>query len=398
MESNMSLAISGGNGNSLVQFQADPASVAAAERERAEIQAAYTMALHNPRSIEECRVKILAACSRPGFAAKCIYSLPRGKDKIEGPTIRMMEEISRNWKNLRCISQVIFEDEDNMRFRAGVLDLESNNFFGQEQSIRKTVERSYVDEKREIVSQRTNSLGKNTYIVRATEEEFRSKMLGSVSRILRNEIKRAIPFDIVEEAMERARETMSTTDAKDVVGAIRKMADEFVKIGISPAQLEKYLGHPLTENITTKEIADLRAIYSGISSGEATWKDFYSEDVTDSEKTAEKSNEKLTELKTKMEEKKKKKEAEVAKQQQTQQKQQTPSHDPVTGEVKEEVIQQQTSAQAQEPQTTQAAQVEDKPPFDETSRTTSKPAVTPAAATNTQNGNGSNGVKRTRGL
>ncbi|MBQ7110481.1 MAG: hypothetical protein IJO06_04585 [Thermoguttaceae bacterium] len=39
----------------------------------------------------------MTACQRPGLASVAVYVYPRGGSKISGPSIRLAEEIARNW-------------------------------------------------------------------------------------------------------------------------------------------------------------------------------------------------------------------------------------------------------------------------------------------------------------
>ena len=67
----------------------DPSAIAAAEAAKAEIQAAYLMALYKPRNEMDARDRIINACKRTELAARVEYSKPVGNKKIKGPSIRL---------------------------------------------------------------------------------------------------------------------------------------------------------------------------------------------------------------------------------------------------------------------------------------------------------------------
>ena len=279
---------------------ADPAAVAAAEAAKARIQAAYIMAMQRPRSYDQSRIKILEACSRPSFAEKVEYSKPVGGGKpIVGPSIRFAELALREWGNISYESQVVYDDEITRRISVAITDLETNTTFSASIQLNKTVERKKTDG-REVVGERINSYGDKVYIVKATEDEIMNKQAAAVSKALRNEGLRLIPQDIIEEAIERARETVKRRDKADPDAARKKLADAFAALRIMPADLEKYLGHPLGQT-SPAELQDLRSIYQTIKDGEAKWSDYVSPQGEESADAAA-AKEKLHSLKKRIKE------------------------------------------------------------------------------------------------
>lgn len=279
---------------------ADPAAVAAAEAAKARIQAAYIMAMQRPRSYDQSRIKILEACSRPSFAEKVEYSKPVGGGKpIVGPSIRFAELALREWGNISYESQVVYDDEITRRISVAITDLETNTTFSASIQLNKTVERKKTDG-REVVGERINSYGEKIFLVRATEDEIMNKQAAAVSKALRNEGLRLIPQDIIEEAIERARETVKRRDKADPDAARKKLADAFAALRIMPTDLEKYLGHPLGQT-SPAELQDLRSIYQTIKDGEAKWSDYVSPQGEESADAAA-AKEKLHSLKKRIKE------------------------------------------------------------------------------------------------
>ncbi len=250
----------------------DPAAVAAAEAAKARIQSAYIMALQKPRDYDQARDNILRACKRPAFAEKVEFSKPIGGKSIKGPSIRFAELALREWGNILSDTQVLYEDENVRRSRVLVVDLETNASFSKEIQVIKTIERKNQAD-REVISERKNTKGEMVYVVRATDDELHNKEAALISKALRNEGLRLIPSDIIDEAIDTAKETVRNRDKSDPDAAKKKLLDAFSEINVRPTDLEKYLKHK-TDKISPKELEELRAIYRAIKDGESTWQEY----------------------------------------------------------------------------------------------------------------------------
>lgn len=278
-----------------VAANSDPAAIATAESARARIQAAYTVAIGRPRSYLQSRNRILERCKNPRFAELVEYAKPVGNTTITGPTIRFAELAIREWGNIDCQNSVVYEDGNIRRIRITITDLETNSTLSKEVQVSKTVERrSSVG--REVIGTRTNSRGDTVYIVKATDDEIQMKTDSLVSKSIRNESLRLIPQEIVEEAIDVARETLRNRDAKDPAEARRKLADAFAALGVMPVQLESFLKHPL-EYTSPDEMQELRTIYAAIKNGESKWSDFSAPAQTEPSEVAQDAKDKLERLK-----------------------------------------------------------------------------------------------------
>ena len=100
-----------------------------------------------------------------------------------------------------------------------------------------------------------------------------NKQNAMISKIKRNEGLRLIPTDIIDEAIEIARETIRHKDAEDPSAAKKKVLDSFSELGIKPNAIKQYLGHNLEEAFTPAEVEDLRGMYRAIKDGETTWRE-----------------------------------------------------------------------------------------------------------------------------
>ncbi len=258
-----------GFGIQKVERAAETSITAAAAQAKAEVEAAYIVALNRPRNIMAVREKILDACKRKTFAAGAKYRKPVGKGFIVGPSIRFAEEALRAFGNVRVACPTIFEDSDCRVVRITVTDLESNLGYSQEVTIQKTVERREPRAGQEILGERMNSTGQKVYIIRATEDDFAVKLGAATSKIIRNHGLRLIPSDIVEEAMQEVDNSVRT-GGTDPAAERKQIADAFHGLSIPVKELERYLGHGL-EVTTPAELSDLRNIYSGLRDGESNW-------------------------------------------------------------------------------------------------------------------------------
>lgn len=250
----------------------ETASSAVAAREKASVEARYVVALHRPRNPDQARIRLLARCKSPLFAEAAEYSKPvGGGKKAKGASIRMMEELARQWGNIDVQSPVVFDDPERRIVRVSATDLESNYAASVDVILEKTVERRSPRDGEEIVSSRTNSQGVPVYRIRADEDAFLVKQNSNLAKTRRECIRAIVPGDLVEEALRACADTRASEVKQDPAGARKRLADAFYAVGVMPAQLCEYLGKPSLEAVTDAEIEVLRALYAGIRDGETTW-------------------------------------------------------------------------------------------------------------------------------
>lgn len=248
------------------QQQASASALAIAARERATIEARYLMAYQNPRNLEQVRVDMLAACKRPMFCKLARYKVPSRGD---GWTIRFVEQAIRMMRNIEPVSTVLHDDFERRIIRVSVTDLESNIPYSTDIVVEKFTERS-KPEKEGDPPTRMNSKGMPVWSVPATEDDLTRKANSAISKALRNLGQRLIPFDILEECLEQYRDTQKKDITDDPERAKNGIIDAFATWGITPIDLEMYLGHPVARSVPA-EIQDLREVYSSIKNGETNW-------------------------------------------------------------------------------------------------------------------------------
>jgi hypothetical protein len=253
------------------EVQAETASTAVAAQARAVVEARYVMALKRPRDWDEVRQRVLRECRRPSFAQVARYRKPIGKG-VEGLSIRFVEMALRNMGNVLINTPAIYDDARKRVVEPSVTDLETNTTYLKQIIIEKTVERSKPNSDGTFISVRKNSYGNNVYLVEATEDDLLNKEGALVSKAIRTQGLRVIPGDLQAEAEAVIKKTVIDKAAQDPDAARREVLDGFSLLNIPPPELAKYLGHDL--NLATPpEIAELRAVWTALKDGEATWLD-----------------------------------------------------------------------------------------------------------------------------
>ena len=290
--------------NPLASSTAETASAAVAAQATAAVQARYVMAVKAPRNWDQVRTDLLRECQRTGFARVALYHKPIGAG-IEGPSIRFVEAALRLFRNVLVETPTIFDDDDKRIVRVSVTDLESNTTYHRDVTVTKRVERRKLQKNQSYLGTRTNSRGETIYIVPATDDDILNKEGALVSKAIRTLGLRILPGDLVDEAVETVRETLQASAAKDPDAERKRLVDAFVGIGVQPAMLVEYLGHDLGRT-TPADLAHLRAIYSAIKDGEATWADIVDEkfegvDAKTGEVKETKTSQTLEKLKTRRE-------------------------------------------------------------------------------------------------
>lgn len=256
----------------------ETSSSAIAAREKAAVEARFLVALHRPRNPDLARTRLLARCMAPLFAEVAQYSKPvGGGKKATGASIRMMEEIARQWGNVDIQATVVFDDRERRTITVTATDLESNYSGSVDVILEKTVERRSPRDGDEVLGSRVNSTGATVYRIAADEDAFLVKQNANIAKARRECIRAIVPGDLVDEAMQVCADTRRGEVRKDPAAARKRLADAFYALGVMPDQLCELLGKPSLEAVTEAEVEYLRAIYAGMKDGEATWADIMDE-------------------------------------------------------------------------------------------------------------------------
>lgn len=250
----------------------ETSSSAIAAREKAAVEARYLMALHRPRNADMARQRLLVRCGSPRFAEVAEYAKPvGGGKKARGASIRMMEEVARQWGNVDVQVMVVFDDLERRILHVTATDLESGYSASLPVSLEKTVERRSPRDGDEVLATRVNSEGHLVSRIRADEDAFLVKQNANISKTRRECIRAVVPGDLVDEAMQVCATTRQNEVKADPAAARKRIADSFFSLGVMASQLCELLGKPSLEALTEAEIEYLRFIYAAMKDGEATW-------------------------------------------------------------------------------------------------------------------------------
>ncbi len=234
----------------------------------AEVKAQVLMSRQFPRDASLAADRILSECKRPTLAEAAVYSFPRGKETITGPSIRLAEVLARNWGN-NTFGYEVLERKPTMNGRAGssvirayAWDLETNTYISRQFEVkhwRQTKNGGYaITEDRDIY-------------------ELESNM---ASRRMRACILQMIPGDITQAAVSACRLTESS-------GLSSKMADKneraklisatiriYEKMGVTQSDLEEMLKAKV-DDWTADHMLRLKEVVNAIRDNVSTIADYF---------------------------------------------------------------------------------------------------------------------------
>ena len=247
----------------------DIAAVAAAEQARALVEARVILAMRRPRDLDQVRLKLLADCKRTRFAEAARYSKPIGSGQVEGWSIRFAEAAVRRYGNIDIHTNIVSESAEAFILSVSAIDLESNAGFGGEIQIRKTVERRSLRPGEVAESVRTNSQGRPTYTVRATEDDMLTKVGNYISKGIRTYALRLVDADILDECMEQIEKTAGG-QTQDPAAKRKRIVDAYAEIGIGPEVVKRIVGKSDLGLLTEAELKKLRETFVALRDEEIT--------------------------------------------------------------------------------------------------------------------------------
>lgn len=232
-------------------------------REAASVQAQIVSAKKFPRDEHRAIEKIMSSCKRPGVAKSSQYLYPRGGQTVEGPSIRLAEEIARAWGNIEYGIAELEKEEERTLVESFCIDLETNV-----RSSRKFWVGHEITLKNKQVKKLTDS--RDIYELAANYG----------SRRLRSCIQAIIPKDIFDEAIATCNMTLRLLEdgqknlsLEDRTGNLLRA---FKSVGVSREMIERRIGHMIAE-IDSEEIIELGKIFNSIKDGiskRADWFEF----------------------------------------------------------------------------------------------------------------------------
>lgn len=236
-------------------IKSEPLEMGFERRLLEEVKAAVFLAKQFPRDEEKAEKKIIELCKREKFAETALYSIPRSKELVVGPTIRFAEAVARAWGNIQY-SVIELETENGVsKMLAYAWDVEANTKSTRQFDV--TMERYTKYGTKSLVSYQ------DCYEMRASYG----------ARFLRGCILNLIPNNIIEEAIEQINNTLSS-NISEFEKCKEKAVEFWKKYGIEKEDLEDRLNLPY-EKWEEKEINMLRYIYNALKLGQAKLEDFF---------------------------------------------------------------------------------------------------------------------------
>lgn len=232
-------------------------SMAEIERAVQEVQAALVIAKRFPRDEQASYARIIKACKRPSLAEVALYEYTKGGSEVSGPSIRLAEELARDWGNIAFGWRVLYQDDEKSEVRVEAWDLETNvpsfTVFTVPHYIRTKNGSKYLSDPRDIYEHIANQ----------------------ASRRLRSCILRVIPGDVQDAAVEQCERTLREGGGKPLADRVRDMLVAFEHDhNVTKAMIEKRLGHK-AEAISETELVQLRRIYVSLRDGIAKVEQFF---------------------------------------------------------------------------------------------------------------------------
>lgn len=220
-----------------------------------EIDRAIATAHKYPRSIDIVikRIATLALYNQES-AESCIYSLPRGKKPIIGPSIGFANIVLQAWGNCRAASQIVYIDTKQkvVIAQGAFMDLESNS-------------QSIVPVNRRIVDSKGHLYSDDMQIVTG---------MAAASIARRNAILQGVPrgiwLPIWNDALGIVRGDITTFE-ENKEKALKAMA----QFGVKPEQIFLYLGLKGEVEMTFEHIPYVRGMYQQLRDGAITVEEMF---------------------------------------------------------------------------------------------------------------------------
>lgn len=227
------------------------------DRAMQEVKAMVFMAKQYPRNTEQALQRIKVACERKALAESSMYSYPRGKQMVTGPSIRLAEVIAQNWGNLDFGIRELKQFGGYSEVEAYSWDLETN--------VRQTKTFKVPHIRHTKSGQYALTDPRDIYEMVANQG----------ARRLRACILGVIPGDIVDEAVAKCENTLRSSDGRSKTEIIRSMIDQFKRYDVTVEMIETKLGHKLNDSTSRQELVELGKVHNSLKDGMSKREDWF---------------------------------------------------------------------------------------------------------------------------
>ncbi len=222
----------------------------------AEAQGKLLIAKRFPRNTAVAFASMMESCSRLSFAQQAMYSYPRGGQVVSGPSIRMAEELARNWGNVEFGTRELSRREGESEMEAYAWDLETNLV----RSIKFTV-RHLRDKK-------------GGAVVLTDERDIYEVTANMGGRRVRACLLAVLPPDYVDSAVQECAKTLAGCNQEPLVDRVKKMLVTFSKWNVTSEMIEARIGKKTSE-IFAEDMVELISIHNSIRDGQSKPSDWF---------------------------------------------------------------------------------------------------------------------------
>lgn len=235
----------------------------------AEVQASVMMALQFPRNQKQCVDKMLVECQRSTFAEQAVFSYSRGGTAISGLTIRSLEMIARQWRNIKFGFRVLDRRAGKSLIQAYAYDFESNV----------PVERTF-----EVKHWRDTKKGGYQL---TDERDIYELEANQAQRRVRSCIEALIPADVKDMVREAVEITLRANADISPAGR-KKLIEAFGEFKVNQKMIEAYIQRNM-DSIEPANVVALKKIYISLRDGMSSVDNWFDISLQDeNEKSGEK--------------------------------------------------------------------------------------------------------------
>lgn len=238
-----------------------------ASRAIAEAQGKLIIAKNFPRDEVQAYARAMEACQRPAMAEKAFYSFPRGKQTVEGPTIRFAEELARCWGNVDYGIKELSQDDGKSEMQAYAWDLETNT--QSVQNFTNPHQREAFGKMQTLTSQR----------------DIYENNANMATRRLRSRILAVLPSWFVDGAINECKKTLAGQNETPLIDRVKNMVVQFAKIGVTQEQIERRLKRKI-DTMTAEDFVEYIGIFNALKNGESKVADWFEAEKEATELTA----------------------------------------------------------------------------------------------------------------
>lgn len=231
-------------------------------------QYATAVSVQKPRKLAEVEDRLMqeAALSGTNF----YYAWGAGKDKIEGPSIKLAMSAVRTWGNCAVELEPVQETPDAWIFTAAFVDLETGY----------TLSRQFRQDKKWTVHGKFDA---------ARKDDIRFQI--GQSKAIRNVVINAVPSWLIDRAIEKAKDGVmiklqEAIDSKGVDAVRQGIIDYLARHGVTVEMILYKFSRPTVKALTLEDMVLMRADWDALNSGMDTIEHLYTEPPKEVERIA----------------------------------------------------------------------------------------------------------------